>query len=220
MAQFAAATEGFSKANTNCTIKEALSRFEGVVRHANDEGVKVRGYVSCVLGCPYEGTVAPEQAAAVAKRLLSMGCYEVSMGDTIGVGTPGGVDRLLDALDEAGVPVQQVALHCHDTYGMALANVAAGVRRGVRVVDASVGGLGGCPYAKGATGNVATEDVVYMLHGMGYETGVDMDRLLDANEYIFGVLGRGTESRVARTLLAKRRQQAAKDCDGMPSAKL
>merc|ERR1712232_679911 len=169
--------------------------------------VRVRGYVSCVLGCPYAGRVDADQAAGVAKSLLDMGCYEVSLGDTIGVGTPGSMERLLDAVVSAGVPLSKIAVHCHDTYGQALANIHAAVNKGVATVDSSVGGLGGCPYAKGATGNVATEDVVYMLSGMGIKTGIDMDKLLDANEFIFGRLGRSTESRVAKALLMKRHEK-------------
>jgi len=208
VAIFTAATDEFCKANTNCTIAQSLDRFRPIMEAAGTAGVLVRGYVSCVLGCPYAGSVDPARAANVAKSLLDMGCYEVSLGDTIGVGTPGGMDRLLDALTAAGVPLSKVAVHCHDTYGQALANIAAAVRKGVSVVDSSVGGLGGCPYAKGATGNVATEDVVYMLSGMGIQTGIDMEKLLDANEFIFESLGKSSESRVAKALLMKRRDMA------------
>eukprot|EP00930_Biecheleria_cincta_P085986 TRINITY_DN75358_c0_g1_i1.p1 TRINITY_DN75358_c0_g1~~TRINITY_DN75358_c0_g1_i1.p1 ORF type:complete len:318 (-),score=45.93 TRINITY_DN75358_c0_g1_i1:102-1055(-) len=206
VAIFTAATDEFCKANTNCTIAQSLDRFRPIMEAAGAAGVLVRGYVSCVLGCPYAGNVDPACAANVAKSLLDMGCYEVSLGDTIGVGTPGCMDRLLDALTALGVPLSKVAVHCHDTYGQALANIAAAVRKGVSVVDSSIGGLGGCPYAKGATGNVATEDVVYMLNGLGIRTGIDMDKLLDANEFIFQNLGKNSESRVAKALLMKRRE--------------
>lgn len=216
VAIFTAATDEFCKANTNCTIAQSLDRFRPIMEAAGTAGVLVRGYVSCVLGCPYAGSVDPARAANVAKSLLDMGCYEVSLGDTIGVGTPGGMDRLLDALTAAGVPLSKVAVHCHDTYGQALANIAAAVRKGVSVVDSSVGGLGGCPYAKGASGNVATEDVVYMLSGMGIQTGIDMNKLLDANEFIFKSLGKSSESRVAKALLMKRREVA----QDMPKSRL
>jgi hydroxymethylglutaryl-CoA lyase len=170
---------------------------------ARDAGVKVRGYVSCVIGCPYEGAIAPAQVAEVAQRLVDIGCHEVSLGDTIGVGTPATVRRMLEAV-AARVPLERLAGHYHDTYGMAVANVQASLDFGLRCFDASVGGLGGCPYAKGATGNVATEDLVYLLHGSGFATGIDLQRLVDVAAWISAQLGRAPVSRVARALLARR----------------
>jgi hydroxymethylglutaryl-CoA lyase len=202
VAVFAAASEAFSKKNINCSIAESLERFEPVVSTAASTGVPVRGYVSCVLGCPYEGDVAPAQVAGVTRALLDMGCYEISLGDTIGVGTAGSTARLLDEL-LATIPPASLALHFHDTYGQALANILVGLQRGIATIDASVAGLGGCPYARGATGNVATEDVIYMLHGMGIRTGVDADKLRAAGRFISGQLGRPTQSRAARALDAK-----------------
>ncbi|XP_015675374.1 3-hydroxymethyl-3-methylglutaryl-CoA lyase, cytoplasmic-like, partial [Protobothrops mucrosquamatus] len=166
---FCAASETFNKININCTIEESLDRFEAVVKSARNMDVPVRGYVSCALGCPYEGHIPPAKVAEVSKRLYSMGCYEVSLGDTIGVGTPGSMKRMLESV-MMEVPLSAVAVHCHDTYGQALANILTAMQMGVHVVDSSVSGLGGCPYAKGATGNVATEDVIYMLNGMGINT--------------------------------------------------
>jgi hydroxymethylglutaryl-CoA lyase len=203
VAVFAAASEAFSQKNTNCTIAESLGRFEPVVAAAREHGVRVRGYVSCALGCPYQGEVAPEAAAAVAKALYDMGCYEISLADTIGVATPGRTRAMIEAC-AAHVPIDRLAGHYHDTYGQALANIYASLETGVAVFDSSVAGLGGCPYAKGATGNVATEDVVYMLHGLGIATGIDLDRLIDAGEFICAALGRPTNSRVSRAVLAKR----------------
>ena len=203
VAVFAAASEAFSKKNINCTIAESIERFLPVLAEARDRGVKVRGYVSCVIACPYEGAVAPQQVAAVAQRLADIGCHEVSLGDTTGVGTPASVQRMLEAVARH-VPLQQLAGHYHDTYGMAVANVHASYQFGLRCFDASVGGLGGCPYAKGATGNVATEEVVYLLHGLGADTGIDLDALVDVAAWISSQLGREPVSRVARALLAKR----------------
>ncbi|XP_026141550.1 hydroxymethylglutaryl-CoA lyase, mitochondrial-like isoform X1 [Carassius auratus] len=197
VAIFGAASELFSKKNINCSVDESLLRFEEVMRAANQEGVPVRGYVSCVLGCPYEGKVSPNKVAEVAKRLYSMGCYEISLGDTIGVGTPGGMTEMLNAVKKE-VPVEALAVHCHDTYGQALANILVALQNGVSVVDSSVAGLGGCPYAQGASGNVATEDVVYMLHGLGIHTGVDLPKLLDAGSYICHSLNKKTNSKVAQ----------------------
>ncbi|XP_042629989.1 hydroxymethylglutaryl-CoA lyase, mitochondrial-like isoform X4 [Cyprinus carpio] len=197
VAIFGAASELFSKKNINCSVDESLVRFEEVMRAAKQEGVPVRGYVSCVLGCPYEGKVSPNRVAEVAKRLYSMGCYEISLGDTIGVGTPGGMTEMLDAVKKE-VPVEVLAVHCHDTYGQALANILVALQNGVSVVDSSVAGLGGCPYAQGASGNVATEDVVYMLHGLGIHTGVDLPKLLDAGSFICHSLNRRTNSKVAQ----------------------
>lgn len=197
VAVFAAASETFSQRNINCSIDESFARFAPVFEAAKAAGVRVRGYVSCALGCPYEGEVAPERAAEVAGRLLRSGCYEISLGDTVGVGTPLKTQRVIDAVS-AQVPVEQIAGHFHDTYGQALVNIYAALQRGVGVFDSSVSGLGGCPYAPGAAGNVATEDVVYMLNGMGIETGVDLDRLMAAGAFICEKLGRATMSRVAK----------------------
>jgi hydroxymethylglutaryl-CoA lyase len=204
VAVFAAASESFSQKNINCSIAESLARFAPVFAAAGNDGVRVRGYISCVVGCPYEGPIAPEPVTRVAAELMSMGCYEISLGDTIGVGTPASVLRLLETVAKE-VPAERLAGHYHDTYGMAAANVHASYQFGVRVFDSSVSGLGGCPYAKGASGNVATEDVVYLLHGMGADTGVDLDRLVDTSAWIAGRLGREPGSKVARALLAKRK---------------
>ena len=203
VAVFAAASEAFSKKNINCSIAESIDRFLPVMAAARERGVAVRGYVSCVVACPYEGPVSPAKVAEVAQRLMDIGCEEVSLGDTIGVGTPATVQRMLEACART-VPVDKLAGHYHDTYGMAVANVLASYQFGLRCFDASVGGLGGCPYAKGATGNVATEDVVYLLHGIGADTGIDLDRLVDCAAWISDQLGRPPASRVSRALLAKR----------------
>lgn len=203
VAVFGAASESFSQKNINCSIAESLARFEPVMAAAQAAGVKVRGYVSCVLGCPYEGEIEPAAVAEVAATLFDMGCYEVSLGDTIGTGTPGKTQRMLDAV-AARVPVGKLAGHYHDTYGQALANIYASLEMGVAVFDASVGGLGGCPYAAGASGNVATEDVVYLLDGLGIDTGIDLNRLVDTAAWISAQLGREPGSKVARALLAKR----------------
>jgi hydroxymethylglutaryl-CoA lyase len=205
---FAAASEGFSRANINCSIAESIERFRPVLARARADGVKVRGYVSCVLGCPFEGEIKPGAVADVAKTLWDLGCYEISLGDTIGVGTPTRAKEMLRAVG-AHVPVAKLAMHFHDTYGQALANLYAGMEEGVRVIDSAAGGLGGCPFAPGATGNVATEDVVYMLEGMGIKTGVDMDRLLAATNEITGLIGRTPASRVATALNAKARRKAS-----------
>lgn len=203
VAVFAAASESFARRNTNCTIEESFQRFAPVVERALAAGVRVRGYISCVVACPYEGPIAPAAVAGVAARLADLGCYEVSLGDTIGVGTPAQVLAMLDAV-AARLPVERLAVHFHDTYGQALANILASLDRGIAVVDCSVAGLGGCPYAKGATGNVASEDVVYLLHGLGIRTGVDLDRLALAGDRISAHLGRPSGSRVARALAGKR----------------
>lgn len=203
VAVFAAASESFSKKNINCSIEESIERFAPVAEAANAANVRVRGYISCVLGCPYEGRVSPTAVADVAARLFDLGCYEISLGDTIGVGTPGATEAMLDQVAER-VPVKHLAGHFHDTYGQALANILTAIQRGVAVFDSAVAGLGGCPYAKGATGNVATEDVVYMLDGMGIDTGVDLDSVIDTGKFISDVLGRAPVSRVARAMLAKR----------------
>lgn len=203
VAVFSAASEAFSQRNTNCSIAESLSRFQPVVIAANVLNVRVRGYVSCALGCPYQGVVAPRAVADVAEALYQMGCYEISLGDTIGVGTPGKTQALLNEVLKR-VPVEKLAGHYHDTYGQALANVYASLETGVSVFDSSVAGLGGCPYAKGATGNLATEDLVYMLQGFDIETGVDLNRLIEAGEFICAAVGRASNSKVARAVMAKR----------------
>jgi hydroxymethylglutaryl-CoA lyase len=203
IALFAAATETFSQKNTNCSITESIERFNEVINQAQAAGVKIRGYVSCVLGCPYEGEVSFDTVSMITQKLFDKGCYEVSLGDTIGVGTAGQARELIEVLTRH-VPVQQLAAHFHDTYGQALANIHAVMQCGIAVVDSSIAGLGGCPYAKGATGNVATEDVVYMLDGMGIETGVDMDKLLEAGRFISDFLGREPVSRAATALLRKK----------------
>ena len=203
IALFAAATETFSQKNTNCSIAESIERFNAVIGEARRLDIKIRGYVSCVLGCPYEGEVSADTVLMITEKLFEQGCYEVSLGDTIGVGTAGQARALIDKL-AARVPVERLAAHFHDTYGQALANIHAVMQSGVSVIDSSIAGLGGCPYAKGATGNVATEDVVYMLHGMGIETGVEMDKLLDAGRYISDFLGREPVSRAATALLRKK----------------
>ncbi|MGY2139494.1 hydroxymethylglutaryl-CoA lyase [Pseudomonas reactans] len=197
VAVFAAASEAFSQRNINCSISESLERFAPIMAAAKQNGVSVRGYVSCVLGCPYEGQIAPEQVAAVAHELYAMGCYEVSLGDTIGTGTAGATRRLLEVVG-AQVPREKLAGHFHDTYGQAIANIYASLLEGITVFDSSIAGLGGCPYAKGASGNVATEDVLYLLNGLGIETGIDLDALIGAGQEISKVLGRPTGSRVAK----------------------
>jgi hydroxymethylglutaryl-CoA lyase len=201
VAVFGAASEAFSKKNINCSIAESLERFRPIVLEAKKHGIKVRGYVSCVLGCPYEGDVAPARVAEVAGALHDMGCYEISLGDTIGVGTPGKAKAMIDACARR-VPLERLAGHYHDTYGQALANIYASLGAGVATFDASVAGLGGCPYAAGASGNVATEDVVYMLHGLGIETGVDLKRLVEIGRWICGVLGREPASKVNKAFKA------------------
>lgn len=203
VAIFGAATEAFSRKNINCSISESLERFRPVVENALKEKIKVRGYVSCVLGCPYEGEVKAHKVAEVAGALYDMGCYEVSLGDTIGVGTPAKIQAMIEAC--AGrVPVGKLAGHYHDTYGQALANIYASMQLGVATFDTSVAGLGGCPYAKGASGNVATEDVVYMLHGLGIETGIDLDKVVDIGVWISSVLKREPGSKAGRAIAAKR----------------
>ncbi|UCZ84560.1 hydroxymethylglutaryl-CoA lyase [Pseudomonas sp. L5B5] len=197
VAVFAAASEAFSQRNINCSISESLARFAPIMESARQHGISVRGYVSCVLGCPYEGEVAPEQVAAVARELYAMGCYEVSLGDTIGTGTAGATRRMFEVVG-AQVPRDKLAGHFHDTYGQALANIYASLQEGIAVFDSSVAGLGGCPYAKGASGNVATEDVLYLLNGLGIHTGIDLERLVEAGNRISRVLGRPTGSRVAK----------------------
>lgn len=201
IAVFTAASEAFNRKNINAGIDESLARFAPVMARAKQDGVRVRGYVSTVLGCPYQGAVPLDDVVRVARALFGMGCYEVSLGDTVGVGTPAKARAMLKAVAQA-VPMHALAVHFHDTYGQALANILACLEEGVRVVDASVSGAGGCPYARGASGNVATEDVVYMLHGLGLETGVDLPALAETGRWLAGILGRETGSKVGRALAA------------------
>jgi hydroxymethylglutaryl-CoA lyase len=209
VAVFAAASESFSQRNINCSIAESLTRFAPVMSAAKSAGVKVRGYISCVLGCPYEGKVAPQKVAEVALRLAEMGCYEISLGDTIGVGTPGKAAAMIETVAQI-LPMERLAVHFHDTYGQALANILAALECGVSVVDSSVAGLGGCPYAPGAGGNVASEDVLYMLQGLNIETGVDLDALIAAGRFISEKLGRPPVSKVSRARSAAADRVAAK----------
>ncbi|XP_030376978.1 3-hydroxy-3-methylglutaryl-CoA lyase, cytoplasmic isoform X2 [Scaptodrosophila lebanonensis] len=197
VAVFGAASDAFSLKNVNCTASEAIDRFGPVLAAAKQHGVRVRGYVSTIVGCPYQGAIAPSAVVKVVEALHDMGCYEISLGDTIGVGTPGTMRKMLDEVTRA-VPAQQLAVHCHDTYGQALPNILTSLEYGIRVVDASVSGLGGCPYARGASGNAATEDVIYMLHGMGMSTGVDLEKLIGVGRYICEELGKPSESKVNR----------------------
>jgi hydroxymethylglutaryl-CoA lyase len=199
IAVFSAASEAFNRRNINASIDESIARFEPVLTRAKADGVRVRGYVSTVLGCPYQGEVPLADVVRVSAQLHRMGCYEISLGDTIGVGTPAKARAMLRAV-AAEVPMDALAVHFHDTYGQALANVLACLEDGVRVVDAAVSGAGGCPYAAGASGNVATEDVVYMLHGLGFQTGVDLDALAETGRWLAGLLGRDTGSKVGRAL--------------------
>ncbi|MDB5553136.1 MAG: hydroxymethylglutaryl-CoA lyase [Rhizobium sp.] len=199
IAVFASASESFSQKNINCSIAESIERFRPVAERAKGLDIRLRGYVSCVLGCPYEGAVPVSAVADVAEKLVGLGCYEISLGDTIGVGTPGKARDLVRSISST-IPAGQLAVHFHDTYGQALANIYAALLEGVAVIDSAAGGLGGCPYAKGASGNVATENVVYMLEGLGVPTGVDMPRLLDAVTFISGALGRTPQSNVYKAL--------------------
>ncbi|MCB1689152.1 MAG: hydroxymethylglutaryl-CoA lyase [Halioglobus sp.] len=200
VAIFAAASEAFSQQNINCSVAESIERFAPVMTAAANDNVRVRGYVSCVVGCPYEGEVATGKVADVARQLFDMGCYEVSMGDTIGVGTPASVSAMLEATLEY-IPAAQLAVHLHDTYGQALANIYASMQLGIATIDSSVAGLGGCPYAKGASGNVASEDVIYLLNGLGIEHGIDLDKLIAAGNFISRELGKDSNSKVARARL-------------------
>ncbi|CAG8497815.1 7300_t:CDS:2 [Diversispora eburnea] len=202
IAIFASASEEFSKKNINCSIPESLHRFQDVADIANSHGIAVRGYISCVVGCPYEGTISSAKVATIAEKLYKMGCYEISLADTIGVGTPGSISKMIEDVKEV-VPVERIALHCHDTYGQALANIYCSLEYGVRVFDGSIAGLGGCPFAKGATGNVATEDIVYMLHGMGYETGIQLSELIKIGNYISQQLNRSNGSKAALAISLK-----------------
>jgi hydroxymethylglutaryl-CoA lyase len=207
VAVFASASESFSQKNINCSIAESIDRFVPIFAAARQQGIRVRGYLSCAVACPYEGPVVPDKVAQVAARLLELGSYEVSLADTIGTGTPASVLRMLEAVARVA-PVQKLAGHFHDTYGMAVANVYASYQFGLRAFDSSIAGLGGCPYAKGATGNVATEDLVYLFQGLGVETGIDLDALVECADWISSVLGRAPNSRVTRALLAKQSREA------------
>ncbi|QBG37629.1 hydroxymethylglutaryl-CoA lyase [Litorilituus sediminis] len=202
VAIFGAASESFSQKNINCSIAESLERFAPIMKAAKAANIKVRGYVSCVVGCPYEGDIAPEQVAMVAEKLYQMGCYEISLGDTIGVGTPASVTEMIRAVS-ARVPLDKLAVHFHDTYGQALTNIYAVLQMGISVVDSAIAGLGGCPYAKGASGNVATEDVVYLLHGLGIETDINFEKLLEAGWFISKKLNKPSVSKVSSAYLAK-----------------
>ena len=202
VAIFGAASETFSRKNINCSISESLERFTPVVEAATAANIAVRGYVSCVAGCPYEGAIDADNVRIVAEQLMAMGCYEVSLGDTIGVGTVGSIQRMLETVAK-DIPIDRLAVHFHDTYGQALANIYAALQMGIAVIDSSVAGLGGCPYAKGASGNVASEDVVYLLDGLGIGTGIDLKRLIAAGNDISDKLGRDNQSKVARALTAK-----------------
>jgi len=196
IAVFSAASEEFSQKNTNCSIEESINRFRPVLEEAQKNNIPVRGYISCVLGCPYQGNVPVEDVVNLAAKMNEMGCFQISLGDTIGAGTPIQAKRMVQKVSEK-VPLSKLALHFHDTRGQALANIYACLELGVKVIDASVAGLGGCPYAKGARGNVATEDVVFMLHGMDIETGIDMNKLIETGRFISDVLGRVPQSRVS-----------------------
>ena len=196
IAVFSAASEAFTQKNTNCSIEESINRFRPVLEEAKINNIPVRGYISCVLGCPYQGKVAVENVVNLAAKMTEMGCFQISLGDTIGAGTPVQAKRMVQKVSEK-IPVSKLAIHFHDTRGQALTNIYACLELGVTVIDASVAGLGGCPYAKGATGNVATEDVVFMLHGMDIETGIDLNKLIETGRFISGVLGRVPQSRVS-----------------------
>lgn len=199
VAIFPAGSEGFSQKNLNCSVEESLKRFKLVADQAVKDGLRVRGYVSCIVGCPYDGPVNPKAIAKITEQLLSMGCYEVSLGDTIGVGTAGSVRRMLREVLSVAKP-KQLALHFHDTYGQALSNLLAGLEFGINTVDSSISGLGGCPYARGASGNLATEDLVYFLYGLGINTNIDLVKLIEAGRYISNYLGKPTDSRVNRAM--------------------
>lgn len=203
VAIFGAASESFSQKNINCSIEESLERFAPIMEAANKANIKVRGYVSCVLGCPYEGEIQPEQVAKVAEKLYQMGCYEISLGDTIGIGTPANVIKMLQAVSSR-VPIDKLAVHFHDTYGQALTNIYTALQMGISVIDSAIAGLGGCPYAKGASGNVATEDVVYMLNGLGINTAINFEKLLEAGWFISKKLDKEPVSKVSRAYLASK----------------
>lgn len=200
IAVFTAVSETFSQRNTNCSIAESLQHIKEVIHEAHQHQIKVRGYISCVLGCPYEGETDQLKSAKITKELLNLGCSEVALGDTIGVGTPGKTQELIGKILATGVYAKQLAVHFHDTYGQAIANIFAALQLGISTVDASVAGIGGCPYAKGATGNVATEDVIYLLNGLGIKTGIDLNKLIDAGNFISNYLGRKNGSKVASAI--------------------
>ena len=202
VAVFAAASETFSKKNINCGIAESLQRFKPLLEQAKALKIPVRGYVSCVVNCPFEQAIAPDKVAEVAKRLIDLGCYEVSLGDTTGKGSPKSIADMLSIVQQQ-VPVERLAIHCHDTYGQALANIYAALLQGVAIIDSSVAGLGGCPYAPGASGNVATEDVLFLLRGLGIETGIDLEKAIAAGNFISEQLGRNNQSRVARAIASR-----------------
>jgi hydroxymethylglutaryl-CoA lyase len=199
MAIFAAASEAFSQKNINCSIKESITRFEVLISAAQTQKIPVRGYISCVAGCPYSGDVDTATVTTIAKELLSMGCHEISLGDTIGVGTAGQIKKLIDAVAQE-VPLEKIAVHMHDTYGQALANIYASLELGVSVIDSSIAGLGGCPYAAGASGNVATEDLVYLLNGLGIAHGTDLQKLIQAGNYISNILNKPNQSKAAQAI--------------------
>ncbi|CAO2634287.1 3-hydroxy-3-methylglutaryl-CoA lyase, cytoplasmic, partial [Lemmus lemmus] len=203
IAVFGAASESFSKKNINCSIEESMGRFEEVISSARHMDIPVRGYVSCALGCPYEGSITPQKVAEVSKRLYGMGCYEISLGDTIGVGTPGSMKMMLESVMKE-IPLGALAVHCHDTYGQALANILTALQMGVNVVDSAVSGLGGCPYAEGASGNVATEDLIYMLNGIGLNTGVNLYKVMEAGDFICKAVNKTTNSKVAQATFKAR----------------
>lgn len=196
VAVFTAASETFNQKNIHCTIDESIQRFEPVLAKAREEKIKVRGYISCALGCPYEGDIAPEKVAQIAKILYEKGCYEISLGDTIGVGTVNKVNAMLDAVMKE-IPIEAIAVHFHDTYGQALVNIYAALQKGIAIIDSAVAGLGGCPYAKGASGNVATEDVLYFLNGLGIKTDIDIQKIVDVANFISNKLGKSPQSKVA-----------------------
>ena len=202
IAIFSAASEAFCQKNINCSIAESLDRFAGIVDLAKQHNIAVRGYVSTVLGCPYQGDVAPEQVATLTKQLFEMGCYEISLGDTIGVGTPNKVKKMLEIVAH-DLPMDQLAVHFHDSYGQAIVNIYAAIEMGVRSIDSSVAGLGGCPYAKGASGNVSSEDLVYLLNGLGLESGIDLNKLVAIGHWISDHLNKPNNSKVALAMLAK-----------------
>jgi isopropylmalate/homocitrate/citramalate synthase len=219
VAVFAAASEAFSQRNINCSIAESLIRFKPIFEAAKAEKIPVRGYVSCVMGCPYSGTVSPTAVAAVSKQLYDGGCYEISLGDTIGTGNPLATAMMLSEVNKY-IPVEHTAIHFHDTYGQALSNILVALQMGVSTVDSSVAGLGGCPYARGASGNVATEDVYYMLSGLGIDTGIDLDKLLNISKYITGVLNMQTPSKASVALQNKRKKFAGESIPVLQTAPL
>jgi hydroxymethylglutaryl-CoA lyase len=202
IAIFGAASESFSKRNINCSIRQSIARFKEVIARAKNHDIRIRGYISCVLGCPYEGEISPEKVGDVAKSMLDLGVDEISLGDTIGVGTPKQTIRLINEIIKE-LPVNQLAMHFHDTYGQAIANIYASLECGVNVFDSSIAGLGGCPYARGATGNVATEDVLYLMHGLGIETGIDIYKVIAVGEFICEKLSRKNQSKVANAMAGK-----------------